>query len=115
MAPRFVVRNSSGHFKHMEIVAPLGMTIAYASVCAFFTALIIGMWYGVVKYVRENSSMLFSSNHTKGEKLFKLLSFCVMVSIVLTLTSTNLVFWANTSDVFKNLRGRDSACSCSHR
>lgn len=95
----------------MGIVTAFSMTLAYGAVCAFFTALVIGMWYGVVAYIRENLSILSSSNHTKKEKVFKLLSFCTMVFLVLGITATNVVFWTNTPNVFNDLSGR-SICNC---
>jgi len=95
----------------MGIVASIGMIVAYASVCAFFTMLIAGMWYGVVRYIRENSSMLFSSNYSKKEKTFRVVYFGIMISVILGFTATNLVFWANTPNVFRDLRGHNN-CTC---
>jgi hypothetical protein len=92
----------------------LGMTIAYIAVCAFFTALVFGMWYGMYRYISENLENLKSKNYTFKEKAFKFSSFVVMACIVLAMTGTNLVFWSRTGSIFSELRGHNH-CMCAHR
>ena len=91
------------------------MTVAYVAVCAFFTALVFGMWYGTYRYITENIENLKSKNYTFKEKAFKFSSFVIMVCCVLVMTGTNVVFWARTGSIFTELRGQNTCCSCAHR
>jgi hypothetical protein len=89
----------------MSIFLSIMLTVGYASVCSFFSALTIGLWYGVYKHISEGLTGL--KKRGKYNRVIKVASMITMASVVIAITTINVFFWSRTGDVFRELQ-----CSC---
>lgn len=91
----------------MSIFVSISLTIGYIAVCCFFSALVIGLWYGAYKHITEGLS---NFNRKGKSKLIKVASMVTMVSFVVMISAMNVFFWSRSGKVFEELQ-----CSCGHK